>query len=127
MKKDHTPFNCIIFDINRRKFEPYDVMPYFLREWDEIKKTKRKYSEDKYRGKPENMAELKEWLKGKSQYMFWSRCEYEIIVAGWPCTDTTRKIDIHDQILMNLDLVVDVFAHNIEFKSCPRKITKDEA
>lgn len=117
MDKKHTPFNCIIFDINRKEFEPYDVMPYFLREWDEIKKTKKKYSEDKYRGKPANMAELKEWLASKSQYMFWSRCEYEIIVAGWPCTDVTRKIDIHDQIKMNLDLIVRIFAENINFKS----------
>ena len=128
MKTNHTPFNCIIFDINHKEFEPYDVMPYFLREWDEIKKTKRKYTEDKYRGKPENMAELKEWLLHKSQYMFWSRCEYEIIVAGWPCTDVTRKIDIHDQIKMNIDLIVRIFAENVKFKeTCHPKTTETEA
>lgn len=116
MDKKHIPFNCIIFNINQKSFEPYDVMPYFMREWNAIKKTKIKYAEDRYRGKPANMDELKEWLKGKSQYMFWSRCEYEIIVAGWPCTDVNRKIDIHDQIKMNLDLIVDIFAQNINFK-----------
>lgn len=125
MEKNHTPFNCIIFDINHREFEPYDVMPYFLREWADIKKNAKPYSEDEYRGRPQNMEELKKWLTRKSQYMFWSRCEYEIIVAGWPCTDVTRKVDIHDQIKMNLDLIVRIFAENIKFKeTCRLKISE---
>lgn len=126
MNKNHTPFNCIIFDINHREFEPYDVMPYFLREWRAIKKNAKPYTEDEYRGKPQNREELKQWFLRKSQYMFWSRCEYEIIVAGWPCTDVTRKIDIHDQIKMNIDVILDIFINNIDFKPCPQENTSKE-
>lgn len=117
MKKKHTPFNVLVFEINGGgSFVPYDVMPYFLREWDEIKNSKKRYAEDRYRGKPETMDELRQWLTDKSHYMFWSRCEWELIVAGWPCTDVQKKIDVHDQIEMNLDLVVRIFAENINFK-----------
>ena len=117
MKKNHTPFNCIIYDPNGKEFEPYDVMPYFIREWENIKKNAKPYSEDKYCGRPQNMTELKSWLEGKSMYMFWSRCEYEIILADWPNTGTTRKVDIHQQIKMNFDLIVRIFAENINFQS----------
>ena len=102
---DHTPFYCIIHDINTRQFVPYDVMSYFLDEWRETKKAKR----------PTKLTELKEWLRGRAQYMYWSRCEYEVILAGWPNTDNQKKIDIYDQIVMNLPLVVEVFCKNIKF------------
>ena len=102
---DHIPFYYIIQDINARQFVPYDVMPYFLNEWKEIKKAKR----------PTKLTELKEWLRGRAQYMYWSRCEYEVILAGWPNTDNQKKIDIYDQIVMNLPLVVEVFCKNIKF------------
>lgn len=49
--------------------------------------------------------------------MYWSRREYEVILAGWPNTDNQKKIDIYDQIVMNLDTVVEIFAQNIKFKS----------
>lgn len=115
----------MVFDINHKEFEPYDVMPYFLREWDEVKKSRKTYSQDEYRGKPQTREELKKWFEHKSMYMFWSRCEWEIIVAGWPCTEVTRKVDVHDQIKMNLDLIIDIFVHNINFKEkCPQKTTE---
>lgn len=104
---DHIPFYCIIQDINTRQFAPYDVMPYFLDEWKEIKKAKR----------PTKLTELKEWLRRRALYMYWSRREYEVILAGWPNTDNQKKIDIYDQIVMNLDTVVEIFAQNIKFKS----------
>ena len=101
----HISFYCIHQEYNSRRFEPYDVMPYFLNEWKEIKKSKR----------PTKLTELKEWLRGRAQYMYWSRCEYEVILAGWPNTDNQKKIDIYDQIIMNLPLVVEVFCKNIKF------------
>lgn len=94
-------FNVIWQDFNKRIFEPYDVMPYFVREYQESKK------------KPETFDEFKEFVKRKSQYMYWSRCEYEIIICGWPNTDTHQKWDIHKQIMMNLDLVTEILMINV--------------
>lgn len=122
MVKSHIPYKCIWQDFNRKRFEGYDVMPYFIREWDEIKKSKKTYTEDEYRGRPQTKEELKNWFLRKSQYMFWSRCEYEVIVSGWPNTDTKAKLDIHAQIEMNIDVVLDVFIKNINF-TCPQEDT----
>lgn len=111
MSKSHTPFNVIIQDFNRREFEAYDVMPYFINEWKVQKKSKSSSKE-----LPTNLEALKEWIKKKSMYQFWSRCEYEVILCGWPNRETERKIDVYWQIMLNLDLVTRIFAENIKFK-----------
>lgn len=116
MKKKHIPFNVIWQDFNAREFEAYDIMPYFLREWEHIKKSAKPYSEDQWRGRPQTVEELKQWFISKSHYMYWGRCEYEVILAGWPNTDTKKKIDIHWQIMLNIDTIIDIFIKNINFK-----------
>lgn len=94
-------FNVIYQDINAQKFEPYDVMPYLVDEY------------DKAEDKPTTFEEFKEFVKRKSMYMYWSRCEYEIIIAGWPNTENQEKWDIHRQIMMNIDIVTNVLINNI--------------
>ena len=44
--------------------------------------------------------ELRCWC----MYYFWSKCEYEVIVTGWPDTKTERKIDIYQQIAANWEI-----------------------
>ena len=59
--------------------------------WDE-KKRLTKYT-------PDELIEIE--LRRKCMYYFWSKCEYEVIVTGWPDTKTERKIDIYDQLDAN--------------------------
>lgn len=59
--------------------------------WDEKKRNK-KYT-------PDELIEIE--LRRKCQYYFWAKCEYEVIVTGWPDTKTERKIDIYDQLDAN--------------------------
>ena len=59
--------------------------------WDE-KKRKRKYT-------PEDLLDIE--LRHKCMYHFWSKCEYEVIVTGWPDTKTEKKIDIYQQLDAN--------------------------
>jgi dsRNA-specific ribonuclease len=59
--------------------------------WDEKKRIK-KYT-------PDELIEIE--LRRKCQYYFWAKCEYEVIVTGWPDTKTERKIDIYDQLDAN--------------------------
>jgi hypothetical protein len=40
--------------------------------------------------------------------MFWSRCEWEIILMDWPCQRHEEKWDVHRQISMNIDIIVDI-------------------
>ena len=123
-------FNVLLRDFNKKKPIPYDVLPYFRREW-----------EERYKDIPVKTKEdLKKWIKDLSQYQFWSRCEYEFLIAKWPfggwqltedmekfiatnpnlkdnktnidmCNIITKEmdvIDVHEQIMMNIDVVTDI-------------------
>lgn len=89
-------FNVLNFDINRNRFVEYDVLPYLRRCYDESGQ------------KPITKDEWKQFVKREAQYRYWSRCEYEIILVDWPCKKTEKKIDVYQQIMMNLDIIVDI-------------------
>lgn len=92
-------FYVINGDFNTMKFEPYDVIPYFVRMFEE--------TDDK----PTTFEEFREFVKGWSAYHFWSRCQYEIIISAWPPTKDGKerdKWDVHRQIMMNLDIVTQI-------------------
>lgn len=122
-------FNVMEFDFNSKKAIKRDVLPYFRsmwedKKWDSFGKSKVKTKE-----------EFKGWVLQVSAYQFWARCEYEFVVGSWPfgsykykermmelgaCTDENyldicnaalmemEKIDIHDQIKMNIDIITDI-------------------
>ena len=96
-------FNVIIEDINRREFVSYDVIPYFVRCYKALKKCEKK---------PSSFEEFKKFVEDRSRYMFWCRCEYEVILSSWPPSknglDDGKKIDVHWQIMMNIDIITDI-------------------
>ena len=98
-------FNVLIWNFNTQTIEEY-VIPYFVREW----------KEEKDKSKFKSFDDIKEFVRSKSLYQFWSRCEYEMIVKGWPVTKREIKLDVHEQIMMNLDLVTQVFINTIGWK-----------
>lgn len=91
-------FNVLNWDFNSNKLIQYDVLPYFRDCYKDIKKSER----------PKSKEEWLEFVKRNGKYMYWSRCEYEIIVSNWPSQDTHRKIDIWHQIEMNIGIIVDI-------------------
>lgn len=97
-------FNVICFNPNLKIMEPYNVMPYFINEYKETKRSKR----------PKTFDEFKEFIKSKSMYMFWSRCQYEIILSDWPCSGISEKWDVHRQILNNIDLITVILYNAIK-------------
>lgn len=99
-------FNVLIWNFNTQTIEEYNVIPYFVREW----------KEEKDKSKFKSFDDIKEFVRSKSLYQFWSRCEYEMIVKGWPVTKREIKLDVHEQIMMNLDLVTQVFINTIGWK-----------
>ena len=99
-------FNVIIYDPNLREFVKYDIMPYLIRTYNEKKEKKETL--------PETFDEFKNFVKSESQYQFWARCEYEILLIDWPCQKNHEKWDVYKQIMMNLDIVTKVFIENIE-------------
>lgn len=124
-------FNVINFDFNAQQFKAYDVIPYFIDAYKErIEKygeifqesiqAKNKKEADEYKGAleywkiPKTFEEFKDFVKKESQYQFWSRCEYEIILVDWPCQKIEDKWDVHDQIMMNLDIVTEILMKCVE-------------
>ena len=99
-------FNVIIYDPNLREFIKYDIMPYLIRTYNEKKENKETL--------PETFDEFKNFVKDESQYQFWARCEYEIILIDWPCQKNYEKWDVYKQIMMNLDIVTKVFMENVK-------------
>lgn len=95
-------FNVIIYDCNRKKFKPYDVMGFFVDEYNEEE------------NKPKTFDEFKEFVERKSMWRFWSRCEYEIILSDWPPSGVEEKWDIHRQIMMNIDIVTEILMENVK-------------
>lgn len=70
MKKEFKPLSWKVknFCVNKQVIEDYDVLKY--RE-DEIKKMKKNVT---------TKEEFEKLLRRECQYIFWSRCEYELII-----------------------------------------------
>lgn len=105
-------FNVIVYEFNSHKFEKYNVMPYFERMF------KNKFKTKKSPDYPQSFDELKKFVEDESTYMFWSRCEWEVILSPWPPAkvdhDEDEKIDVHWQIMNNIDIVTEILMSNLK-------------
>ena len=106
-RRNQIPFYVIVDNVNRQDFEKHDVMPYFVRCYDDAKKRKKQ---------PKTYEEFKEFVKGNSMYMYWGRCEWELILKPWVGHSNERKVDVHWQLMHNLDLVTSILMLNLGFK-----------
>lgn len=104
MKKNLIPFYVIVENVNTQHFEKYDVMPYLVECYKEAKKRKTKFT---------TYTECREFIDRVSKYQYWARCEYEVILTGWPNQDTHEKVDVYWQVMNNIDLVTRVFMENV--------------
>lgn len=100
-------FNVIVYDMNRKKFVSYDIMPYLRDSYQNLKKVDR----------PKTYDEIKKFVDSELMYQFWSRCEYEIIVSDWPPSGVEKKIDVYSQCKMNLDLITRLLIEDLGIKN----------
>ena len=103
---DKKSFHVLNWDFNTDSLEEYDVLPYFRNCYKNLTKSKR----------PSTVEEWKEFVKNKGMYEFWSRCQYEIIVTGWPQQKNEAKVDVWRQINMNLDVIVKILMEEFDKK-----------
>ena len=91
-----------IIDFNSTKLEKYDVMPYFL------------HCAKEHKFKSSDLEECKKFIRKEGMYMFWARSEWEVLICPWISKkDVSFKIDVWDQIEMNLDNFTMVFIENL--------------
>ena len=75
-KKSAIPsYNVWIWDFNHDALESYDVVPRFVESIKQYTKPK---------SLPKTKEALNEILEANVRYSFWSKCEYEMIIHGWP-------------------------------------------
>ena len=140
MKKKEV--KVLLMDFNRKKYEAYDVLPYFRNIW---RGHRFNWDKDYNKIPVKTKEQLKEWIIDWARYQFWARCEYEFLMASWPfgshsmteemkeflktnpdidnydddlrfCNIIIRdmvKIDVYEQLMMNIDILVDIL--NDEF------------
>lgn len=120
-------FNVIVYNVNSKKFEPYNIIPYLVNCY------------KKREAKPKTFDEFKEFVKNESMYQWWSRCEYEIILGPWPYITSPserydkkgendieawkehwkkhlkecEKIDVYKQVMMNLDVITSLIMDSV--------------
>lgn len=109
-------FKVVNWDFNHDTVEYYDVFPYFVNCWkEEIERGFFIFSNQKDKGKkPETFDDFKYFIWSSAKHRFWSRCEYEVIVTGWPVQKNKVKIDVFDQIDANLDVITNLFIDYIK-------------
>lgn len=101
LNESNNPLVWYVFmeDFNRKEVGVFNVFDH----WSFTEACKKAYR--KYR-KEEQINELEEEIRRWARYFFWSKCEYEIILTGWPPPREDsgfrdKKIDIYDQLIMN--------------------------
>ena len=103
-------WNVFIDDFNGRCIEQYNIFDHLDFKKDVIKA----YQEHKY-----NFPEFSDTVKRNLMYYFWSKCEWEIILTGWPPNPNyhDEKIDVYDQVCLNWDIFIAYVWKRLEFLS----------
>lgn len=67
----------------------------------DCRKYAKKYSKDR--------EKFLEKVKISLAYYFWSKCEWEVVICGWPTSWTSieKKIDAYEQVQLNWDVFCD--------------------
>ena len=101
MKKAAIPsYNVLIWDFNHDALESYDVVPRFVESIKQYTKPK---------NLPKTKEALNEILESNVRYSFWSKCEYEMIIHGWPEQNNDQKVDVYQQLKLNWPIFLDFF------------------
>ena len=104
-------FNVLTF--SNGKIREYDILPYFRDSWKEKynKEEKEKIKAAKYQAK--RMQLFTEWVRGRSRYMFWARCEWEMLIGSWPYG--SKNIDDRMKVFMSKNPDLDRYNDRIDF------------
>ena len=117
-------FYVLTWNFNKDMIEHYDVLPY-LRNRLEERIEKSKDDKEYHFPLPKSLDDFKKFVEDESLYQFWSRCEYEMIIHGWPVEKNNYKIDVHEQIMMNIDIVAEMLYEEYWNKDYWEKIDKE--
>lgn len=114
-------FNVLLWDFNSDKLTNYDVLPYLRSQYKErVKRSRRNKNKEEfsdYWKVPVTLDEFKKFVKKESQYQWWGRCEYEMICHGWPVRRNDHKLDVHEQVMININIIAEILYNEINNSS----------
>jgi len=86
-------------NFNGKKVEKYNIFEH-ERFAEDVKKIYKKYKND--------FDSFSIEVRKSLMYYFWSKCEWEIILSGWPSRDDfcEKKIDVFEQVNMNYEVFI---------------------
>ena len=93
-------YNVWIWGFNTDSLESYDVVPRFVESIKQYIKPK---------NLPKTKEALDEILESDARYYFWSKCEYEMIIHGWPKQKNNYKASVYQQLRLNWPIFLDFF------------------
>jgi len=98
-------WNVYIEDFNSKSIDIYNIFRH-AGFYNDVKKYTRKCRDDR--------NGFAEEIKRSLMYYFWSKCEWEVILSGWPPRDDfhAEKIDVYAQVMMNWDRFMDYLWEN---------------
>lgn len=102
--KESPEWYIIIENINARNIEKYNIFDHasFLNDCDKAWK-------DNNGDRENGFEKFEKSVRRSLMYYFWGKCEWEILVCGFPFNenDIPKKIDVFDQVIMNWDNFID--------------------
>ena len=92
-------WNVYMEDFNRKRIRVFNVFNH----WSFLEACRKACK--KFKGE-DQVKELEEEIRRWAMYLFWSKCEYEVIITGWPPPREDsgfrdRKVDIYEQLSLN--------------------------
>ena len=93
--REDMEWNVIVESFNSKKIMTYNIFNHG-RFRDDL--------EDNYKHNKNDYDAFCKQLNRDLMYYFWSKCEWEVIVSGWPNSDIEKKIDVYDQVIQNKDI-----------------------
>lgn len=96
MKKNELVWNVYVEDFNGKRIRKFNIFDHG-RLMDDFDKNIRKIK---------TFEEFCEEFERDLRYYYWSKCEWEVILSGFPAHDDfhEEKIDVFDQIMLNKEI-----------------------
>lgn len=96
-------WNVYYYNLNKRKIEIHNVFNHW-RFIEYSAKAIKKYKDDK--------KSLEEQIRRELMYYYWSKYEWEVIVAPFtssPKEEEEKKLDVYEQVMLNWNIFFEYF------------------
>lgn len=111
-------WNVFVDNFNQRRIEVYNIFDHY------------RFKEDcdkAWRANSNSFADFSESVKGSLTYFFWSKCEWEIILSGFPPDKKfqDKKVDVYTQVMLNWSVFIDYVWNTYKSSSKLKYIAQD--